>query len=64
MLFSIKMLTSAEQELIIAIIMLSVRTPRDYITVHVKQDLPGMDVIVQVGLKSSTLADYHDDHLW
>ena len=52
------MLTSAEQELIIAMIMLSARTPRDRITVLVKRDLPGMDVIVKVGLKSST----YDDH--
>ena len=58
------MLMSAQQELTIAMVMLSARTLRDHITVHVKQDLPGMDIIVQVGLKSSTLADYYDDHLW
>ena len=58
------MLTSAQQELTIAMVMLSAQTPWDRITVHVKQDLPGMDVIVQVGLKSSTLADYYDDNLW
>ena len=58
------MLTSAEQEIIIAMVMLSAQTPRDRITVHVKQDLPGMVVIVQVGLKSSTMTDYYNDHLW
>ena len=62
--FSIEILTSAQQEITVAIVMLSARTPRDRITVHVKQDLLGMDVIAQVGLKSSTLADYYDDHLW
>ena len=64
MVSSIEMLTSAQQELTIAMVMLSAQTPRDHITVHVKQDLPGMDVIVQVGLKSSILADYFDTHLW
>ena len=58
------MLMSVEQEIIIAMVMLSARTPRDRITAHVKQDLTGMDVIVQVGLKSSTMADYYNDHLW
>ena len=41
---------SAEQTLTIAMVTLSARTPRDRITVHVKQDLTGMDGIVQVGL--------------
>ena len=58
------MLTSAKQEITVAMVMLSARTLRDRITVHVKQDLPGMDVIVQVCLKSGTLADYYDNHLW
>ena len=64
MVFPIEMLTSAKQEITIAMVMLSARTLRDHITAHVKQDLPRMDVIVQVGLKSSTLADYYDDHQW
>ena len=57
MVFPIEMLTSAKQEITVAIVMLSARTPRDHITVPVKQDLPGMDVIVQVGLKTRTLAE-------
>ena len=58
------MLTSAQQEITIAMVMLSARILRDRITVHVKQDLLEMDIIVQVGLKSGTLADYYDDNLW
>ena len=64
MVFSIEMLTSAKQEVTIAMVMLRARTPRDRITAYVKEDLSRMDVIVQVGLKSSTLEDYYDDHLY